>query len=217
MTARALLMSLLVTLGAPWSGCATDAADDGGADDAGRDPSSDGGPAVRDDAGHVGFDGGPPPEGCDEAPPLEVGRCRDASGDPVCDGSEHQEPTFEPMPPDASIAMVVGPQGATMFVMATRTTGIVPGDPSASYSTDNPLVEIRLTSEEGELLSLYRGRSAFREDPAAPDTYFNASLFVVVDERGGALLGQTVHAQAVLRDADGQVRCGSLSFVAGGP
>jgi len=189
------------------AGCAGETAggEDGGM---GSDPTADGG-------GAVGFDaGGPPPE-CDGAPPLELGRCRDAAGGEVCNGSEGQEPVFEAMPPDGSIAMVLGPQGATMFVMAARTVGIDPGDATVAYSRDNPLVEIRVTDEEGELMSFYRARSAFLEDPAAADAFYNASLFVIVDAHGGALSGATLHAEAVLRDSEGRVRGGSLAFVAG--
>ena len=203
MSERFLIACALCALLAGCGGEAAEGEDSG----TGPDPTTDGGPASFDA-------GGPPPE-CDDAPPLELGRCRDAAGDETCNGSEGQEPVFEPMPPDGSIAMVLGPQGATMFVMAARTVGIDPGDATVAYARDNPLVEIRVTDGEGELLSLYRARSAFLEDPGAVDTFYNASLFVIVDAHGGALSGVTLHAEAVLRDSEGRVRCGSLAFVAG--
>ncbi len=164
----------------------------------------------------VYFDAGPPPEACAEAPPLELGRCLDVTDGDTCTGALGEEPVFEAMPPEGSIPTVVGPQSATMFVLSARAAGIDPGDPAEPYGTENPLVEILLTDDEGgELLSLYRARSAFSADPELPDTFVNAGLFVVVDATGGSLSGRVLRADAVLRDAAGAVRCGELRFTAG--
>lgn len=157
-------------------------------------------------------DAGPPPEACALEPPLELGRCRDASDGTVCTGDVGEVRVFEPMPPEGDIAMVIGPQAATMFVLAARTTGIDPGNPADPRASDNPSLELTLSGADGEHLSFYRGRSGFSSG-GEPDTWVQPSIFVVVD--AGGLSGRSLEASATLRDASGRWRCGELAFVAG--
>jgi len=153
---------------------------------------------------------------CNAAPALELGRCVDSNGEP-CSGAGDGE--FASLPESGELTMVVGPQGATMFVIAVRAREIDPGDPTVGYSEDNPRVRVIVRDELDEEIAFYDGHVGFAEDPDADSsgTYVVPDLFVVVDVVATAMEGQSLHASATLTDSEGRERCGELDFIAAMP
>lgn len=162
-------------------------------------------PVPGTDAG-LGFD---VDASCPVSPPLELGRCVSVSGSP-CIGSE-TDSRFEAMPPDAMMTPVIGPQGSLMVALAARTTGIAPGDPTQPASRDNPVLDITLFDESDAAISRLFVRSGFVPSEGLPDTFESDQLFVVI-EASESLRDRQLTARGMLRDADGQLRCGSLAF-----
>ncbi len=167
--------------------------------------------------GGDGGDDGPPPdarrvvvEPC-TAGDLELGRCVGATG-ASCTGELGEARVFEPVAPGGEVDLVVGPQGAQMFVLAARTQGIAPGDPDDPASPDNPLIEIVAVVDGDVEVARYLGRAAFVPDAGGGDALVAPGLFVVAD--GAALAGRTLRAVGTLEDAVGARRCGELVFVA---
>jgi hypothetical protein len=125
-----------------------------------------------------------------------------------------EEGEFASMSKGDPLSMVVGPQGATMFVMAMRATGIDPGDPERPISRDNPLLDVVVTDMEGTEAAHYRGIHFLYPDPGEEDWFVKAGIYVIVDERPTALSGHMLTADAVLTDRHGVERCGQLTFLA---
>ncbi len=149
-------------------------------------------------------------EACQAALPLELGRCVSMSGAP-CTGAE-PETRFDPMTPDDTIAPLIGPQASTMFALAARTNGIYAGDPARPSSSDNPVVDLRVFDESGREIARLRTRSAFRPSDEPEGAVENSQLFVVLELSPAQLARQDIRASAILRDRDGEVRCGELAF-----
>jgi hypothetical protein len=139
---------------------------------------------------------------------LELGRCVTASGSP-CTGAVGEGRAFAPFEPSDELASVVGPQGAEMFVLSARTTGIAPGDPGNPASPDNPEIHIVVITEGGAQIARYRGRTGFIVDG---EHQVAAGLFVVLDGEDHA--GERLLAHGDLVDAAGARRCGEVTFTA---
>lgn len=150
---------------------------------------------------------------CIASPTLEIGTCRVAGTADPCTGVAGELTEFVAVADGTAISMVVGPQGATMFVLAIRTSGIEPGDPANVTSPDNPTITITLVHEQGSEMALYRGRAAFEDADVAPMVEVNG-LFVVVEGSIAELIGTHLTAHANVVDANGVTRCGALGFVA---
>lgn len=150
---------------------------------------------------------------CTSELPLVLGRCEQDSGDP-CLGDAGEVRRFVPMSDGDRIAIVVGPQGSSMIVLAAGAFDIDPGDPDVPGRSGNPLLSLLLFDERGDELSRYQGRAGFTADPSGSSMVINPGIFVVIDDR---LEEQTVEARAALRDAAGSERCGALRFVAARP
>lgn len=184
----------------------------GCADESGPHERTDGGTDAIDghaplrDAAYVGEDGA--------TGWLELGACELAStGDP-CTGDSGEEGVYALRDAGDDMHLVTGPQGASMIVFAARAMDIEPGDPESPYSTDNPLVEIRLFDvDTDDEMALLRSRAAFVAEPGTPGLYQNLSLFVVMEGIVG-LDGMDLRAEATLQDNQGRRREGSLPFVA---
>lgn len=147
---------------------------------------------------------------CESAPRLELGRCVSMSGAP-CDGSE-SESRFDPMVSDEIMVPVIGPQASTMLALAARASGIYPGDLARPSSPDNPVVDLRVFDDSGAQVARLRTRSAFRPSVGLDDTYESSQLFVVMDVSPRELAGRVMRVAAILRDRDGEVRCGELQL-----
>lgn len=150
---------------------------------------------------------------CVASPTLEIGTCQVAGTGEPCAGITGEVGEFVPVAAGADIPMVVGPQGATMFILAIRTSGIDPGDPNNVTSPDNPSITITLIHEQGSEMALYRGRLGFAQADTGSMLEVNG-LFVVVDGRIADLVGTQVTAYANVVDKNGVGRCGALEFVA---
>jgi hypothetical protein len=142
--------------------------------------------------------------GCE---PLEIGRCVLESG-ALCTGSE-TEATFAPL--DGPITPVVGPQGATMFPLAIRTRGVSPGDPTRPFASENPELELLLFDVHGDQLATLRSRAGLR---AIGDELEASSLYLIVDERPTALIGEDFVVMGHLVDAEERERCGEVVLLA---
>ena len=172
------------------------------APDAATPPPGDGAPAL--DAELL--------PGCVGAPPMALGACVDLVGGGQCVGGADEVPIFDAMSEGDPLRVVVGPQGASMFAISLRVTGVDGGDPAAPVSADDPRVEILVRDEEGTTVAQYRGLHALDPDPDLPGWLVKAGLFVVVDVRPTSLDGRVLTAEATLVDRDGVERCGRLSF-----
>ena len=174
--------------------------------------------ASEDPPPFAGWDGGAgvdfPPD-CAEGPPLLLGVCVDDATGGACAGTGDEAAVFSPMPSDGRVPMVIGPQGATMFVLSARTRDIDPGDPAAPFGPGSPQLEIVLADADGADLALYRGRAAFEADPLEVDSYVQAGIFVVADVAPVRLSGARIEARGILTDRLGNLRCGTAEFTAG--
>ncbi|NOY92897.1 MAG: hypothetical protein GXP55_17060 [Deltaproteobacteria bacterium] len=156
-----------------------------------------------------GEDAGVALPGCAGAGLLELGRC-ELPGGGQCTGTPDEGGLFVSLTPGDSVPVVRGPQGFQMLIFAARTRGIAAGDPSMPSSSANPRLELHLLDASGTEQSLYRGRSAFLPEEGAPDRFFNAGLFVVVDPAATGLSGAEADVLGKLTDATGELRCGSV-------
>ena len=154
-------------------------------------------------------------EDCRAEAALDIGRCVDGAGTPCTGGEATADAFFDPLPADGTLAPVIGPQGAAMFALAVRASGIAPGDPAEAFSSDNPILEIDLLDETAsELVATYRGRSGMRVTADMADTFEHPQVFVVVDHSISTLRGDRLQVEAVLTDTDGALRCGSAELFA---
>jgi len=159
---------------------------------------------------------GPPPIDAPprDAPPpcqvqsLEIGRCQVPDGTP-CIGDPVEVRTFAPLAPGGDVALVTGPQGASMLVFSIRTTGVVPGNPADPVDPTNPLVEL-VVAQAGLEVAVYRGRAGLADDGGGNLTA--VGLFVIAD--GSGLADASLIAHGHLTDAAGAERCGEIDFVA---
>jgi hypothetical protein len=71
---------------------------------------------------------------------------------------------------------------------------------------------ITVHDQTGHEVSQLRRRAAFLPDRQEEGYFYNASFFVVLDERCPS--GAPLTAHAVLEDRSGNMRCGALEFVA---
>lgn len=147
--------------------------------------------------------------GCPDSPVLELGRCVSGAGAP-CTGSE-TDPRFDPMPPDATMTPVIGPQGSLMVALAARTSAIDPGDPTQPAARGNPVLDVTLLDEGGAAIARLFVRSGLVPSEGLVDTYESPQLFVVLEASEG-LADRRLTARGVLRDAEGRVRCGSVEL-----
>jgi len=153
---------------------------------------------------------------CDNSPPAWVGRCEIAGTGEHCTGVPGEERVFVELGTSDDMYMVLGPQGARMFVLAVRTQDIYPGDPDEPASPDNPEVDLRLgRADVGTEIARYRGRPLF--SPGDPGMLDAAGLFVIIDGTGGTLVGEQLLVGAEVVDRDGEFRCGTATFRAMGP
>jgi hypothetical protein len=166
--------------------------DDAATDDAQVSVSRDASLPVRDAAG------------CE---PLTIGRCVLEDG-ALCTGAE-TEATFAPL--DGPISPVIGPQGATMFPLAVRTRGISPGDPTRPFASENPELELLLFDVHGDPIATLRSRAGMRE---VGDELESSSLYLIVDERPFALIGEDFVVVAHLVDVEERERCGEAVLLA---
>ena len=213
---RAAVLVLLVAAGCSTPGDTTPDTSVPPPSDAGTDaatPDTGPGDAGTPDAAvpDAGVDAGPP-RACEDAPPMALGACADLTSGGECVGVDGEVAIFDPMGEGDPLRMVIGPQGAPMFIMSLRVTGVDPGDASRPLSTDNPRVEIVVTDEAGTEISHYRGLHALEPDPDVTGWLVKAGLFVVIDERPALLVDHMLTATAVLRDRFGFERCGVLVF-----
>jgi len=139
---------------------------------------------------------------------LTLGRCVTDASEP-CAGLPNEVRRFEAMAPQEELSAILGPQGSNMFVLAARTTGIVPGDPIDPTHADNPLLEIVVVDDASSEIARYLGRAGFVDEGTALTL---AGLFVVVSDT--VPVGRTLTAHGALTDAMGVERCGSLPFIA---
>ena len=154
------------------------------------------------------------PLACNGPPEMALGRCvRTLDGVP-CNGTFDEARSFVAMADGEDLTMVVGPQGATMFVLAARVFNIAPGDPQRPWDSANPIVQMTLDDDRGHELTQYRSRAGFIADPETPGMVFNAGLFVIVDEVATRMVDQRLSLEAALVDSGGQQRCGTIEFVA---
>jgi len=175
-------------------------------------PETDAGPEA--DAGPETDAGTFVPTDCEGAPAMQIGACHDTVSGGRCIGDPDEVGEYAAMGEGEPLNMVNGPQGATMFLMSFRVTGVDPGDPARPFSSDNPRIEIIVTDGDGAEVAHYNGLHALEPDPALPGWLFKAGLFVVVDERPSTLVGHMLTATATLVDKDGIERCGTLTFSA---
>ncbi|MBW2461549.1 MAG: hypothetical protein JRH11_07870 [Deltaproteobacteria bacterium] len=154
----------------------------------------------------------PPAPSCEGMEPLELGRCIDTITGEDCTGQLDEEPRFESLMDGGPLSLVTGPQGSSMFVVAVRTEGIDGGNPDQPTGVNNPLVEITVVDGAGESVAVLRRYSAFSPDPTRPGSLFNGGFFVVIDDL--CRHGEELTAVALLEDANGDQRCGQLTFVA---
>jgi hypothetical protein len=152
---------------------------------------------------------------CDNAEPAWIGRCELEGTGETCTGVPDEQRVFVELAPDEELKMVIGPQGARMFVFAVRTQGIYPGDPDELASPDNPDVDVRVGWETGFEVARYRGRPVFF--PGDPGMYDAAGLFVVIDGTGANVVDDRLIVGAQITDRDGEFRCGTATFIAKGP
>lgn len=135
---------------------------------------------------------------------VELGRCEvTASGDDCPSiASEHVFVRLNECDP---MTMVLGPQGAMMFVFAARTAEI---DPSG------PLIEINVLDSTSDIVARYRAHADFGPDPVEPTLSAVAGLFVVVDVPAQELAEKKLKAEVRVEDKQGVVHCGSATIVA---
>lgn len=204
---RTLVLLTTLLVGCDAAGSPVDAA---ATRDAGHDASTprDAGPpldASLPDLGTITFPDGATCEG-----PIELGRCARADGT-GCDGTPGEPATFVALAPGDPVPLVVGPQGSAMLVLAARTRGIDPGDPTMPASRANPTVEIHVHDATGLELAVYQGRTTFAPDASDSTLLVQPSFFVVVDGALDRFVG-TLTADAMLHDAAGSTRCGTVDF-----
>ncbi len=170
----------------------------------------------------------PPPPNTADANPREpdahiaecaaqsatLGQCKLRGMDIECNGVPDEDGVFVPLNPGDPVRMVLGPQGARMFVLAVQTTGIHPGDPENPASTDRPNVTISLYRSGNEETALYRGRPAFLPGEENPEALEALGLFVIIDGGVEELIDAELEAVVEIEDVNGELRCGSVMFVA---
>lgn len=152
----------------------------------------------------------------DGDPTALVGTCELRSSGAPCTGVTGEDAgdrIFAAIGADDAVQMVTGPQGATMFVLAVRTSGMYPGDPADPVSPDNPDVAVVVRRATGEELAHYRGRPPFYVDDAS-QALTAVGLFVVLDEPPTAVNGDLVDTSVAIRDRDGLYRWGEATFTA---
>jgi hypothetical protein len=149
---------------------------------------------------------------CAEAS-AQIGRCQLADTGGNCTGVPDEQRQFVALAGGDPVAMVTGIQGAKMFVLAMRTSAIMPGNPADPTSPENPDVSITLV-DGADPIAFYHGTPVFSAVPAVPDLYEVAGLFVVLNGTGEELLGRLLQATAELQDMNGELRCGSIEFTA---
>lgn len=177
------------------------------------------GSSADDDDDIDGPDAAPPgdarPINCDNSPLAWIGRCEiEGTGD-TCTGVPDEVRVFVELVEDEELKLVIGPQGARMFIFALRTQGIYPGDPDVPASPDNPNVDLRVTWETGFEVARYRGRPLFMDgDPGMLDA---AGLFVIIEGTGGNVVDDRLIVGAEVVDRDGEFRCGKATFIAKAP
>jgi len=176
---------------------------------------ADAGPPSFPDARAVPVRDGAPIDECAESS-ATVGRCEIVGTGGDCAGTPDEDRQFVELGYGDDVAMILGPQGAHMFVLALQTTGIEPGDPANPIDPSNPDVDI-LLSRNGYEVARYRGTPGFAPDADDPTLLEAAGLFVVLDftsDELDALVGNEVIATAHVTDSDGAQRCGQVMFVA---
>jgi len=142
-----------------------------------------------------------------------LGRCYLAGTQTDCAGVAGEDRDFVVLAADDPVPVVVGPQGASMFVLALRTSGIEPGDPADPTSPTNPDVNITLLLGDAQM-AVYRGRPAFIDSTTDLGSVEAAGLYAVADGPGSEMVGRQMLATARVEDMNGEQRCGSVNFVA---
>ncbi len=138
---------------------------------------------------------------CDQG--IKLGRCQVEGTGANCTGFPEEVPLFVPLSDGDSVAIVTGPQGATMFVFAVQAAGINPTE---------PLIELNIFRTSYSVVARYRGRAEMSPDSNAGELFVVNDLFVVIDAEAPVQSGHSLTARANLRDEAGTERCGTLSF-----
>lgn len=139
---------------------------------------------------------------------LELGHCRSGITGEPCRGARDEEPVFVAAVDGASMAVVVGPQGAQMLVLGARTRGIAPGVVDRPTDPANPVLRVALTDSSGHEVATYNGRGAFVPDSSDATLLVRPDVFVITEE----VLRGTLEAVAIVRDHDGVEHCGRLEM-----
>jgi hypothetical protein len=155
------------------------------------------------------------PPSCEARADTVLGRCELATGGD-CTGIPGEDRVFQPLDDGDALRIVIGPQSASMFVLAIRTVGIFPGSVDDPADPDNPNVSIELYGDPG-MMARYNGRTAFVPTQADPGVLEQSAMFVVVDGTGAELDGLELTAVADIVDRDGELRCASATFTADAP
>ncbi len=145
---------------------------------------------------------------------IEIGRCGLADTLDECAGIEGEEHVFVPLESGDPVAIITGFQGARMFALAARTSGIEPGDPSTPPTDADPLVDAAVRRTEFSTVGRYRGWMAFVEDPEDATRHMNLEIYVLLESENPVETGQELVAEVRIADANGTQRCGTSTFTA---
>jgi hypothetical protein len=181
--ARAALLALVAV-----AGCGGSTSDDG---------SADGGADSRADAS----------ADCDG---LSIGRCAVAGG-ASCSGVTSEDPSFAAVAAGGGIPLALGFQGAYMFPLAVRASGIYPG--ADGVPAEQPRVSAALVDGMERQVSAYSNNALMTPVAGSTDEYEWLYVFLLVPGAGDELIGDTFEVTGELVDRDGATRCGSLTFV----
>jgi hypothetical protein len=177
---------------------------------------ADGGETGDGDSDTTGFPDAGLPATCDDAPVLELGRCRQAGTDLDCVGNADEEHEFVPLVEGDEMRLVLGPQGSQMLLFLARGSGFAPGDPEQVGSTDNPLVEMWLhDTQTMEEIARYRGYVAFAPEPPDGLLVSSGGLFAVTEHNAAQLAEHPIAVEAILRDENGELRCAEIEISVG--
>lgn len=143
---------------------------------------------------------------------LTIGRCVEQGGMP-CSSVTDTEPRFEAVGSGDSVPLVIGFQGAPMFALAVRATGIDPGMESTPES--QPRIDAELFDAAEQNLSNYSVSIPMPAVSGEADTYEWLYVFLAVAGAGNELEGQPLTADLRVVDQANTTRCDTLAFTAG--
>jgi hypothetical protein len=148
---------------------------------------------------------------CTDTVGLAIGRCVEEGGGP-CSSVTDAQPHFEALATGGTVPLIVGFQGAPMFALAVRATGIDPG--TEGDIGGQPRVEAQLFDGANQNLSNYSVTIPMTPVGAEADTYEWLYVFLALPGAGNELEGQPLSAELRVEDSADTVRCDSLEFTA---